>query len=94
MRLNGSKIWDLDATVQSWARDNFLASRQRNVAFGTSQGPEKNRKIVRPQCLEGVTTLFPDNIVTLSRQNCRVPSSATVYHTPFLFCVTFPGLRE
>ena len=65
---------------QSWARDNFLASRQRqrnnvhNRASGTSQGPEKIRKIVRPQCLLsrwGVattnrvkwqlqTTLFPE----------------------------------
>ena len=60
--------------------------RQPNIASGTSQGPEKNRKIVRPQCLDGVatinivkwqlkTTLWPDNMVTLSRQNCRVPSS-------------------
>ena len=72
---------------QSWARDNCLASRQRqhdNVI--EPQGPEKNRKIIRPQCLDGVvtinkvkwqlqTTLWPDNMVTLSRQNCRVPSS-------------------
>ena len=52
--------------------------RQRNIASGTSQGPEKNRKIVRPQCLDGVatinvvkwklqTTLWRDNMVTLSR---------------------------
>ena len=64
--------------------------RQRNIASGTSQGPEINRKIVRPQCLDGVatinivkwqlqTTLWPDNMVTLSRQNCRVPSSAKQY---------------
>ena len=61
--------------------------RQRNIASGTSQGPEKNRKIVRPQCLNGVATinivkwqlqtiLWPDNMATLSGQNCRVPSSA------------------
>ena len=49
----------------------------------TSQGPEKNRKKVRPQCLDGVATInivkwqWPDNIVKLTRlrQNCRVPSS-------------------
>ena len=55
------------------------------------QGPEKNQKIVRPQCLDGVatintvkwqlqTTLWPDNVVTLSRQNCRVPSSVNVQY--------------
>ena len=41
--------------MQSWARDNFLASRQRNISSGTSQGPEKNRKIVRPQCLRWIS---------------------------------------
>ena len=30
--------------------------RQRNRASRTSQGPEKIRKIVRPQCLDGVAT--------------------------------------
>ena len=63
--------------------------QQHNRASGTSQGPEKIRKIVRPQCLLsrwGVattnrvkwqlqTTLFPENMVTLSRQNCRVPTA-------------------
>ena len=45
-------------------------------------GPEKNQKIVRPQCLDGVatinivkwqvkTTLWPDNMVTLSRAQLR-----------------------
>ena len=65
--------------VQSWACNNFLVTtttRQRNIASETSQGPEKNQKIVRPQCLYGVapinivkwqlqTTLWPDNMVTL-----------------------------
>ena len=66
--------------------------RQSNKASGTSQGPEQNRKIVRPQCLDGVatmnivkwqlqTTLWPDNMLTLSRQNCLVPSSAYWYCT-------------
>ena len=32
-------------------------TRQRNIASGTSQGPEKNLKIVRPQCLDGVATI-------------------------------------
>ena len=61
--------------------------RQRNRASRTSQGPEKIRKIVRPQCLDRVattsivewqlqTTLCLENMVTLSRQTCRVPSSA------------------
>ena len=61
-------------------------TRQRNITSGTSQGPEKNQTIVRPQCLDGVTTinivkwqlkttLWPDNMVTLWRQNCRKPSS-------------------
>ena len=55
----------------------FLAKRQRqrNIAAGTRR---KKSKIVRPQCLNGVatinkakwqlqTTLWPDNMVTLSR---------------------------
>ena len=60
------------------------------MTSGTSQGPEKNREKVRPQCLDEVatintyskvaitvqTTLWPDNIVTLLLQICRVPSSA------------------
>ena len=66
---------------QSWARDNCLALRQRqrnNVTQPQGQsGTKKSRKIVRPQCLDGVatsnivkwqlqTTLCPENIVTLS----------------------------
>ena len=65
-----------------------------NIASETSQGPEKNQKIVRPQCLDGVatinivkwklqTTLWPDNMVTLSRRNCRVPSSGRWYPAVF-----------
>ena len=63
-------------------------TRHHNRASRTSQGPEKIRKIVRPQRLDGVpvaktnvvkwqlqTTLCPENMVTLSQQNCRVPSS-------------------
>ena len=54
-------------------------TRQRNIASGTrtSQGPEKNQKIVRPQCLDGIATihtvkwqlqktLWPDIMNTLS----------------------------
>ena len=79
-----------DATTssctRSWARSNFLASRQHNIASGT----RKNRKIVRSQCLDGVatiinivnwqlqTTLWPDNMVTLSQQNCGVSSSVCI----------------
>ena len=37
--------------------DNDNATtRQCNTASGNSQGPEKSRKIVRPQCLDGVAT--------------------------------------
>ena len=65
---------------QSWARDIFLASRQRqrdNVI--QPQGPEKIRKILRSLCLQGVATTnivtLPDTMVRLSRQYCRVPNS-------------------
>ena len=62
---------------QSWARNNFLASRQRDNVT-EPQGPEKIRKIVRPQCLHWVTAanivkmqlltyLWPENMVKLSR---------------------------
>ena len=65
-------------------------TRQRNRASRTSQGPEKIQKIVRPQCLDAVattnivkwqlqTTLYPENMVTLSRRNSCVPSSV-YYH--------------
>ena len=65
-------------------------TRQRNRTSRTSQGSEKIRKIVSPQCLDGVATtnivkwqfqaiLCPENMVTLSRQNCRVPSSENTY---------------
>ena len=78
-------VWSF---LQSWARNNFIASRQRirdNVT--EPEGPEKNLKIFMPRCLDGVatpnivilhklTTLWPENVVTLSRQYCRVPSSA------------------
>ena len=40
---------------QSWTRDNFLASRQRqrdNVI--EPRGQEKSRKIFRSRCLDGV----------------------------------------
>ena len=54
-------------------------TRHGNRASRSSQGPEKIRKIVRPQCLDGVatanivkwklqTTLYPENMVTLLRQ--------------------------
>ena len=52
---------------------------------------KKNKQIVRPQYLDRVatinivkwklqTTLYPDNMVTLSRRNCHVPSSAQQYY--------------
>ena len=73
--------------LQSWARDNVLASRQRqrnNVI--EPQGSEKFRQIFRSRCLEGVATtnivilqftktLWPENMLTLSQQYCCVPSS-------------------
>ena len=72
----------------AWARDNFTASRQQqrdNVI--ELHGPKKIRQILRFRCLNGVgttnrditqkpTIVWPDNMVTLLRQRCRVPSSA------------------
>ena len=90
----------LDLTeLGTWQFFSFATTttQQRNRASRTSQGPEKIRKIVRPQCLDGVattkivkwqiqTTLCPENMVPLSRQNCRVLSSGT-WKCPF-FCWT------
>ena len=49
---------------QSGARDQFLASRQRDNVINViePQAPEKNRKILRPRCLDGVATM---NIVKM-----------------------------
>ena len=71
--------------------------RQSNKASGTSQGPEQNRKIVRPQCLDGVatmnivkwqlqTTLWPDNMLTLLRQNYRVKALPEAIFLFLFFC--------
>ena len=73
---------------QRWAHDNFLALRQRQRENVTEpQGPvrdqKKIRKIVRLHCLDGVattsivkwhlqTSVCPENMVTLSRQNCQL----------------------
>ena len=76
-------------------RDNDNATMYSNRASRTSQGPEIIRKIVRPQCLDGVattkivkwqiqTTWWPENNVTLSRQNCRMPSSV-FYNISFAY---------
>ena len=64
--LNASQIlgvahqWNVCVRMQSWARDNFIASlkRQRNRTSGTS----KIRKISKYRCLDGVAT---PNIVIL-----------------------------
>ena len=45
-------------------------TRQRNRASRTSQGPEKNRKIVRPRCLDGIATT---DIVKMAITNSFVP---------------------
>ena len=81
-------MYSLTRDFQSWARDNFKASRQpqwNNVIEPPE--PEKNRKQFRSAwCLDGVatpnkvmlqyqTTLWPENMVSLSRQYCLVPSS-------------------
>ena len=61
---------------------SFATTTKPNVI--EPQGPEKMReKIFRSWCLDGVatinivmqwqTTLWPENMVTLSRQYCRVP---------------------
>ena len=69
---------------QSWARDNFKASRHRQRDNNIEpQGPEKIRKILMYMGLDGVatphkvilqsqTTLWSENKATLSRQYCRV----------------------
>ena len=65
-------------------------TRQRNITSGTSQRPEKNRKIVRPQCLDGVTTI---NIVKWQLQTTLWPrhivttelSRAQLWKTNVLF---------
>ena len=94
-RVNGHKLTVAIASFikcsynQNWSRDIFLALRQQQCdnSLRDQSGTRKNRKIVRPQCLDGVatinivkwqlqTTLWPDYIVTLSQQNCCVPSSA------------------
>ena len=75
--------------IKSWARDNFIASpqRQRNNVI-EPRGPEKIRNIFRSRCLDGVatprivilqyhTTVWPENMVSLSRQYCRGPSSGS-----------------
>ena len=80
---DGHGAWRLNCS----ARVNCLASRQRNVEL---QGDEKIRKMLRSRCLNGVATtnikvmqkqksLWPEITVTLSRQCCRVPSSADFY---------------
>ena len=81
-------MYSLTRDFQSWARDNFKASRQPqcdNVIEPPE--PEKNRKQFRSAwCLDGVatpnkvmlqyqTTLWPENMDNLSQQYCRVPSS-------------------
>ena len=78
------------ATIVQLCNNDNETTKQRNIASRTSWGPEKTRKIVWPQCLDGVatintvkwqlqTTQQPDNMVTLSRQNCRVPSSVDFF---------------
>ena len=47
-----------------------MTTRQRNIASGNSQGPEKTRKIVRAQCLDGVATI---NIVKWQLQTILLP---------------------
>ena len=85
-------IWTNCFDWQSWARNNFLASqqrqrdneKQRNRASGAM---EKIRKIVRYLCQDGVattdlvkwqlqTTLWPENMFKMSQQYCRVPCPA------------------
>ena len=74
--------------LQCWAHKIFLAfalvtTRQRNKASGTIKN-SKNVKVSvsRWSCqnesskMQNSTTLRPENMVTLSRQCCRVPSSA------------------
>ena len=56
--------FSINVCNQSGARDQFLALRQRDNVFNViePQAPEKNRKILRPRCLDGVATM---NIVKM-----------------------------
>ena len=69
----------------SWARDNLLASRQRNNVIKL-QGWDTFWSMLWSRCLSGVatmnivimqysTTVFIENMATLLRQCCRVTSS-------------------
>ena len=52
---------DAQVTTELGTRQFFsfvtTTTRQRSIASETSQGPEKNRKIFRPQCLDGAATI-------------------------------------
>ena len=82
---------------QSWARENCIKFRDsENATMKQSLRDEnKIRKVFRSRCRDGVatpkivklqlqTTLWSENLVSLSRQYCRVPSSAP-YYDPYLF---------
>ena len=74
-------VFNSELSMQQFV--SFATTTKHNVI--EPQGPEKMRKIFRSWCLDGVatinivmqwqTTLWPENMVTLSRQYCRVPSS-------------------
>ena len=52
-------------------------TRQRKIASRTMQGPKKSLKIVRPQCLDGVTTT---NIVKWKLQTTLCPEYMVIGH--------------
>ena len=69
-------VWPSELDRRHFFSFTTTTMQQRNRSSRT----KKRRKIFRSRCLDGVATanivIWPENIVTLSRQYCRVPSSA------------------
>ena len=86
-RVYGTTLFRVGYTVQpyseySWARDNCFASRQRNRASVTSTNKKNGVVSANIGILQESTIFWPENIVTLSRQCCLVPSSDSESGTP------------
>ena len=68
-------VWPSELDRRHFFSFTTTTMQQRNRSSRT----KKRRKIFRSRCLDGVATanivIWPENIVTLSRQYCRVPSS-------------------
>ena len=86
-RVGKTTLFRVGYTVQpyseySWARDNCFASRQRNRASVTSTNKKNGVAPANIGILQESTIFWSENIVTLSRQCCLVPSSDTESGTP------------